>query len=107
MIAALRFEFKINLNEIITQIASKELLLVVVLFIGIVASALSLSYQRYWNRSLYSTYQNLISEANVLEVERRQLIVEYRTWSNSNRVALIARDQLDMDTVKLNKIIMV
>ncbi|NQY42793.1 MAG: cell division protein FtsL [Legionellales bacterium] len=105
--AIVGFEPKFILSQFIARIVNKEFILMLVLFIGVIASALSLSYQRHWGRNLHSNYQMLVSEANKLEIEWRQLIVEYRTWSNSNRIAKIARENLTMDTAKLNEIITV
>lgn len=107
MITAIKFEPKINFEEIFSWLISKEIWFAIILLVGVLGSALAVSYQKHWSRNLHSSYQVLVSQSNKLEVEWRQLLVEKRTWSNANRIAIISENHLDMRLASLDEIIMV
>lgn len=75
---------------------SKESFALILLFILVLASALSIVYVKNLERQLTSELQTIQRDANQLRVEWGQLLLEHTTWATPPRVQQIAQQELLM-----------
>lgn len=71
-------------------------LLMLVLFIGVLLSAILVSYCAHWNRQLLNTLYGELSERDRLQAEWGRLILEQSTWTAHNRIESLASGTLKM-----------
>ena len=71
-------------------------LLLIVLWLVVLASAIGVVYSTYLSRQLFNEFESLKREENELQVEWGQLLLEKSTWSAQVRVERLAKNKLDM-----------
>lgn len=74
----------------------KNIALIFILMIMIIASAVGVVNAQYKSRKLFSELQGLEREQDDLVIEFGQLQLEQSTWDAHGRIENIARDQLRM-----------
>ncbi|MDH4611264.1 cell division protein FtsL [Pseudomonas sp. BN102] len=71
-------------------------LLMLLLFLGILLSAIAVSYSAHWNRQLLNQLYTELSVRDKAQAEWGRLILEQSTWTAHNRIESLASDQLKM-----------
>jgi len=71
-------------------------LLLLMLFVGVLLSALAVSYSAHWNRQLLNTLYGELSVRDKAQAEWGRLILEQSTWTAHNRIETLASEQLQM-----------
>jgi cell division protein FtsL len=71
-------------------------LLMLVLFLGIVITALGVSYSAHWNRQLLNELYAELSVRDKAQAEWGRLILEQSTWTAHNRIETLASERLGM-----------
>lgn len=71
-------------------------LLMLVLFLGVLGSALAVSYSAHWNRQLLNGLYAELSVRDKAQAEWGRLILEQSTWTAHNRIETLASEQLKM-----------
>ncbi|MEE9101369.1 cell division protein FtsL [Pseudomonas sp. QE6] len=77
------------------------------LFIGVLLSAISVSYSAYWNRQLLNSLYTELSVRDKAQAEYGRLILEQSTWTAHSRIEALATDQLKMRVPDPTEVIMV
>lgn len=70
--------------------------LMLVLFIGVLLSAIAVAYSAHWNRQLLNALYDELSERDKLQAEWGRLILEQSTWTAHNRIESLASETLKM-----------
>jgi cell division protein FtsL len=70
--------------------------IVVLLLVGVIASAIGVIYARQQNRILFGELTRLTHEQDDLNTEFGRLELEQATWAEPNRIEQVARGQLGM-----------
>lgn len=70
--------------------------LLLVLFLGVLASAIAVSYSAYWNRQLLNTLDAQTGIRDKAQAEWGRLVLERSTWTANNRVEALAIQKLHM-----------
>jgi cell division protein FtsL len=81
---------------LLTHLLSKRQVMVLVLALAVVFSALSVIYVAHTSRILHAAYQHNIVEAEHLQVEHGQLLLERSTLMMQARVQQMAEKELGM-----------
>ena len=81
----------LNSNQI-----GRPLLVIVVLFIAILVTSVSVIFQSYQYRQLFNTQQQLVAQWDELQVEWGQLLLEQSTLGENSRVEGLAKRKLGM-----------
>ena len=71
-------------------------LLLLVLFIGVLVSAIAVSYSAHWNRQLLNALYTELSVRDKAQAEWGRLILEQSTWTAHNRIETLASERLMM-----------
>lgn len=71
-------------------------LLLVLLFAGVLLSAIAVSYSAHWNRQLLNGLYAELSVRDKAQAEWGRLILEQSTWTAHNRIEALASGQLHM-----------
>lgn len=71
-------------------------LLLLVVFVGVLLSAIAVSYCAHWNRQLLNELYAELSVRDKTQAEWGRLILEQSTWTAHNRIETLARTQLQM-----------
>jgi cell division protein FtsL len=71
-------------------------LLMLVLFLGVLGSALAVSYSAHWNRQLLNGLYAELSTRDRAQAEWGRLILEQSTWTAHSRIETLASEQLKM-----------
>ena len=66
------------------------------LFVGVLVSAIGVSYSAHWNRQLLNTLYNELSVRDKAQAEWGRLILEQSTWTAHSRIEVLATEQLKM-----------
>ena len=66
------------------------------LFIGVLVSAIAVSYSAHWNRQLLNTLYGELSVRDKAQAEWGRLILEQSTWTAHNRIETMATERLLM-----------
>ena len=66
------------------------------LFIGVLVSAVGVSYSAIWNRQLLNTLYGELSVRDKAQAEWGRLILEQSTWTAHSRIETLASEQLKM-----------
>jgi len=74
----------------------KGSLLMLVLFLGVLGSALAVSYSAHWNRQLLNGLYAELSTRDRAHAEWGRLILEQSTWTAHSRIETLASEQLKM-----------
>lgn len=70
--------------------------LMLLLFIGVLFSAIAVSYSAHWNRQLLNTLYNELSVRDKAQAEWGRLILEQSTWTAHSRIEVLTTEQLKM-----------
>ena len=81
--------------------------LMLLLFIGVLFSAIAVSYSAHWNRQLLNTLYNELSVRDKAQAEWGRLILEQSTWTASSRIESLASEQLKMRVPAADEVRMV
>ena len=71
-------------------------LLMLVLFLGVLVSAVAVSYSAHWNRQLLNDLYAELSVRDKAQAEWGRLILEQSTWTAHSRIEVLATEQLKM-----------
>ncbi|WP_339459363.1 cell division protein FtsL [Pseudomonas sp. EA_105y_Pfl2_R69] len=71
-------------------------LLMLVLFLGVLVSAVAVSYSAHWNRQLLNNLYAELSVRDKAQAEWGRLILEQSTWTAHNRIETLASERLGM-----------
>ena len=66
------------------------------LFVGVLVSAVAVSYSAHWNRQLLNELYAELSVRDKAQAEWGRLILEQSTWTAHNRIEALAAGQLKM-----------
>ncbi len=66
------------------------------MFIGVLVSAIAVSYSAHWNRQLLNTLYGELNERDKAQAEWGRLILEQSTWTAHSRIESLATEQLKM-----------
>lgn len=67
-----------------------------ILFVGVLVSAIAVSYCAHWNRQLLNSLYGELSVRDKAQAEWGRLILEQSTWTAHSRIEGLATDQLKM-----------
>ncbi|MNO91002.1 Cell division protein FtsL [compost metagenome] len=67
-----------------------------VLFVAVLLSAISVAYSAYWNRQLLNSLYAELSVRDKAQAEYGRLILEQSTWTAHSRIEALATEQLKM-----------
>ncbi|ANC04837.1 MULTISPECIES: cell division protein FtsL [Pseudomonas] len=81
--------------------------LMLLLFVGVLVSAIAVSYSAHWNRQLLNTLYNELSERDKAQAEWGRLILEQSTWTAHSRIESLAAGQLKMRVPNADEVRMV
>ncbi|NER59621.1 cell division protein FtsL [Pseudomonas sp. MAFF212428] len=70
--------------------------LMLLLFVGVLVSAIAVSYSAHWNRQLLNILYGELSERDKAQAEWGRLILEQSTWTAHSRIENLASEQLHM-----------
>ncbi|WP_137887775.1 cell division protein FtsL [Pseudomonas sp. 2FE] len=71
-------------------------LLMLALFVGVLVSAIAVSYSAHWNRQLLNALYAELSVRDKAQAEWGRLILEQSTWTAHSRIETLASEQLEM-----------
>ena len=71
-------------------------MLLLVLFIGVLLSAMAIAYSAHWNRLLLNELYGELSVRDRAQAEWGRLILEQSTWTAHNRIETLATERLGM-----------
>lgn len=71
-------------------------LLLLILFAGVLISALSVSYVAHWNRKLLNELYTELNVRDKAQAEWGRLVLEQSTWTAHSRIESLASEQLGM-----------
>jgi len=77
------------------------------LFVGVLVSAIAVSYSAHWNRQLLNTLYDELSERDKAQAEWGRLILEQSTWTAASRIENLASEQLKMRVPSADEVRMV
>nr|WP_268866968.1 cell division protein FtsL [Pseudomonas guariconensis] len=81
--------------------------LMLLLFIGVLVSAIAVSYSAHWNRQLLNTLYGELNERDKAQAEWGRLILEQSTWTAHSRIENLASEQLKMRVPAADEVRMV
>ncbi|MBF6624828.1 MAG: cell division protein FtsL [Pseudomonadales bacterium 32-61-5] len=67
-----------------------------VLFVAVLVSAISVAYSAHWNRQLLNELYGELSVRDKAQAEWGRLILEQSTWTAHSRIEALATEQLKM-----------
>ncbi|WP_105750707.1 cell division protein FtsL [Pseudomonas aeruginosa] len=70
--------------------------LMLLLYIGLLLSAIAVAYSTYWNRQLLNSLHSELSVRDKAQAEWGRLILEQSTWTAHSRIESLAVEQLRM-----------
>ncbi|MBU3056475.1 cell division protein FtsL [Pseudomonas indica] len=70
--------------------------LLLLLFVGVLLSAIAVSYSAHWNRQLLNALYAELSVRDKAQAEWGRLILEQSTWTAHNRIETLASERLKM-----------
>ncbi|HCE6867275.1 TPA: cell division protein FtsL [Pseudomonas aeruginosa] len=70
--------------------------LMLLLYIGLLLSAIAVAYSTYWNRQLLNSLYSELSVRDKAQAEWGRLILEQSTWTAHSRIESLAVEQLSM-----------
>ncbi|MBD9482389.1 cell division protein FtsL [Pseudomonas sp. PDM14] len=82
-------------------------LLLLVLFVGVLLSAIGVSYSAHWNRQLLNSLYTELSVRDKAQAEWGRLVLEQSTWTAHNRIETLATEQLKMRIPEPSEVTMV
>lgn len=85
----------------------KTSFLMLVLFIGVIASAVSVTYATHMNRKLLNELYNTMSIRDKAQAEYGRLLLEQSTYTSYSRIESLANSQLQMLVPEPNAIQMI
>ncbi|PVZ16113.1 MULTISPECIES: cell division protein FtsL [unclassified Pseudomonas] len=70
--------------------------LLLLLFIGVLASSIAVAYSAHLNRQLLNTLYTQLNDRDKAQAEWGRLILEQSTWTANSRIETLATEQLKM-----------
>lgn len=70
--------------------------LMLMLFVGVLVSAIGVAYCAHWNRQLLNSLYGELSIRDKAQNEWGRLILEQSTWTAHSRIETLATEQLHM-----------
>jgi cell division protein FtsL len=70
--------------------------LMLLLFIGVLVSAIGVAYSAHLNRQLVNTLYGELNDRDKAQAEWGRLILEQSTWTAHSRIETLAAEQLKM-----------
>ncbi len=70
--------------------------LLLILFVGVLVSAIAVAYCAHWNRQLLNSLYGELSVRDKAQAEWGRLILEQSTWTAHSRIETLASEQLKM-----------
>lgn len=70
--------------------------LMLLLYIGLLLSAIAVAYSTYWNRQLLNSLYSELSVRDKAQAEWGRLILEQSTWTAHSRIESLAVEQWRM-----------
>jgi cell division protein FtsL len=89
------------------NISLQLMVVMIVLWVGIIVSSLSVVYSTYDSRVKFNQLETLRREQNHLQVEWGQYLLEESTWAEYGRVEKLANEKLSMNMPEMEKIILI
>ena len=77
------------------------------LFVGVLVSAIAVSYSAHLNRQLLNTLYGELNERDKAQAEWGRLILEQSTWTAASRIESLASEQLKMRVPSADEVRMV
>ena len=77
------------------------------LFIGVLMSAIAVSYSAHYNRQLLNALYGELSVRGKAQSEWGRLILEQSTWTAHSRIEVLANEQLKMHIPDMSEVRMV
>ena len=74
----------------------RSLPMLLILALGVIGSAMAVSYTKFVNRKLFVELHDLRMQRDALDVEWGRLRLEQSAWATHTRVEDVARERLDM-----------
>jgi cell division protein FtsL len=71
-------------------------LFIIILYFGVIASALAVVVSTHQNRQLIIAQEQLIQQKDALDIEWRHLIIEETALTEHNRIERLVEDKLNM-----------
>jgi cell division protein FtsL len=71
-------------------------LFIIVLYLGVIGSALAVVVSTHKNRELIIAQEQLVQEKDALDIEWRHLIIEETALTEHNRIERLVADKLNM-----------
>jgi len=71
-------------------------MLMLILFVGVLLSAIAVAYTAHWNRQLLNELYAELSVRDKTQAEWGRLILEQSTWTAHSRIEALATGQLKM-----------
>jgi len=81
--------------------------MMLLLFVGVLVSAIAVSYSAHWNRQLLNTLYGELNERDKAQAEWGRLILEQSTWTAASRIESLASEQLKMRVPAADEVRMV
>lgn len=81
--------------------------IMLLMFVGVLLSAISVAYSAYWNRQLLNTLYGELNVRDKAQAEYGRLVLEQSTWTAYSRIETLATEQLKMRVPDPAEIIMV
>lgn len=81
--------------------------IMLLMFIGVLLSAISVAYSAYWNRQLLNTLYGELNVRDKAQAEYGRLVLEQSTWTAYSRIETLATEQLKMRVPDPAEVIMV
>jgi len=95
------------LNRLLAKPLPGGSFLMLLLFAGVLVSAIAVSYSAHWNRQLLNTLYGELSERDKAQAEWGRLILEQSTWTAHSRIETLASEQLKMRVPAADEVRMV
>lgn len=94
-------------GDLMSMSVSKRSGLLLILWIMVISSALTIIYLRHIERKTFNESQILSRQLNQLKLERGQLLLEQSMWTSPSRIQKLARQQLNMQSARPEALIVI
>lgn len=82
-------------------------LVLVLLFVGVLGSAIAVVYSKHESRKLFVQLQALEKQRDRMEIEWGRMQLEQSTWATHGRIERLARTKLDMTIPTADSVIII
>lgn len=94
--AVMRVAEKLEMSRLFVKRLPTGSFLMLLLYIGLLLSAIAVAYSTYWNRQLLNSLYSELSVRDKAQAEWGRLILEQSTWTAHSRIESLAVEQLRM-----------